>query len=124
MAADDYKIACGRRLRVIRRALGYQSMREFAKVTGVTEDALGSWERGRNLVTPPYVETLRARFRVSHDWVFAGDASNLPHALATVVLSAALERATGGEVTQHELQPDLYPPDEAAAFRGRPGRRG
>jgi DNA-binding transcriptional regulator YdaS (Cro superfamily) len=27
----------------------------------------------------------------------------------------AVERATGGAVTRHELRPDLYPADEAAA---------
>lgn len=27
----------------------------------------------------------------------------------------AIEKATGGRVTRHQLRPDLYPPEEAAA---------
>ena len=78
---DPYAIECGLRLRATREALGYPTAREFATLTGVTEDALSAWERGRNLVRQDYVRRLKRRFGVTFEWIFDGDASSLPHSL-------------------------------------------
>lgn len=78
---DPYAIECGLRLRATREALGYTTAREFANLTGVTEDALSAWERGRNLVRQDYVRRLKRRFGVTFEWIFDGDASSLPHSL-------------------------------------------
>lgn len=78
---DPYAVECGQRLRATREALGFSTVREFASQTGVTEDALSSWERGRNLVRQDYVRRLKRRFGVTFEWVFDGDASSLPHSL-------------------------------------------
>lgn len=89
---DAWVKGCGFRLRVIREALGYESLREFAAITGVTEDALSAWERGQNRVQADYIERLRVRFKVSHDWIFGGELSGLPRAL-----SEHVERVLGRE---------------------------
>jgi len=73
-----YKRECGGRLRQARKALGYPSLREFANLTGVTEDNLSSWERGLALVPPAYLLSLYKRHRISFEWVYAGEPGQLP----------------------------------------------
>jgi transcriptional regulator with XRE-family HTH domain len=79
--STPYAIECGKRLSATREALGYATVREFAKITGVLEARLWSWEAGKNLVSPMYVSELRRLFKVTHDWIFEGDPSGLPQAL-------------------------------------------
>lgn len=47
--------------------------------------------------------------RQGHVWAWLNRDKKVP---AEMVLP--IERATAGEVTRHELRPDLYPRDEAA----------
>ena len=78
----DFAVACGERLRVMRQALGGDTIGEFAIKTDVSEDALSSWERGENQVPPWYVQNLKIRFRITHDYIFGGDIAGLPISIA------------------------------------------
>lgn len=83
---DPFKVACGERLKQTRLALGFTRMRRLAEITGESEDTLGSWERGRTLVPPPFVQKLRNLYGVTADWVYYGDPRGLPHDLALKLL--------------------------------------
>ena len=85
MEKTRYKRECGRRLRAVRSALGYDTIRAFADLTGVEEDTLGTWESGRSAVPYYYVAKLKRRFGVTFDWIFDGDPQALPHSLAVAV---------------------------------------
>jgi transcriptional regulator with XRE-family HTH domain len=73
-----FKRECGVRLRQARLALGYASAREFAKLTGVSEDNLSTWERGVALVPPPYLLDLYRRYKIPFEWIYAGEVGQLP----------------------------------------------
>lgn len=75
---DSYDLECGERLRKVREALGYNRIRAFANATNVTEDALSSWERGVNGIPPKYIQSLKSKFGVTHEYIFSGDPSRLP----------------------------------------------
>lgn len=83
-------VEAGERLRRTRLALGYATVREFAKVAGTPERNVYAWEIGQNLVSVDFVGDLKARFGVTSDWIFYGDPSALPHSLhANIVTRAA-----------------------------------
>ncbi|WP_211098460.1 helix-turn-helix domain-containing protein [Azospirillum sp. B506] len=82
----DYTVAAGRRLRTTREALGFNSVREFAAMTNVTEHVLSAWERGKALVRPWYVSSLKQKWGITHDWIYDGDVKGLPYSLATKIL--------------------------------------
>ena len=81
----DFAVACGQRLRIARLAVSQDSLRQFAKDTGVDEDRLGKWELGENQVPPWYIEVLRVKFGINHDYIFAGQTCLLPHFIASQV---------------------------------------
>ena len=83
----ELKVEAGKRLRQIRVALGYASIRRFAENTGVTEDNLSNWERGISLVPAYYVQKLKELFGVTHDFIYGSDAASLKHELAMKVLT-------------------------------------
>jgi transcriptional regulator with XRE-family HTH domain len=86
MAKDPYKIACGARLRKTRIALGYTSVRKFARIMSEAEDNLGKWERGVAQVPPAFIGKMKELFGVTHDWIYDGDASGIRHELAIKLL--------------------------------------
>lgn len=75
---DPYAIEVGQRLRATRLALGFSTIREFASLTGVSEDRLSSWERGVNRVDELYVRDLKRHFRITFEWIYDGDGYGLP----------------------------------------------
>lgn len=83
---EEY-VAIGKRLRMARNAVDYTSLRAFARDTGIDEDNLSNWERGVALVPPWYVQKLKTLFGITHDWVYGGDSSTLPHQMAVKILS-------------------------------------
>ncbi len=82
-ATDEYKLQCGNRLQATRLALGFLSRRALAEKVGVEEPRLEKWETGANMVPAWFVEILRQRWDVPHDWIFAGIPDNLKHSIAT-----------------------------------------
>jgi len=82
---DIEKKQAGLRLRAIRHALGYETIREFAVTTKVHEDALGTWENGKVWVPQYFVRKLKHRYGVTFDWIYDGDPSGLPRLLNDAV---------------------------------------
>lgn len=75
----------GARLRRTREALAYPEIKPFAEDTGVTEDALSSWERGVNRVPDYYLRRLKERFAITSDWILFNDPSGLPQKIASAL---------------------------------------
>ena len=84
-AKKEFAVACGERLRIARQALGEDSIRAFAETTGVEEDTLGAWELGKNQVPPWYIQRLKRRYGVTHEYIFGGDLMGLPDSLVKQV---------------------------------------
>jgi len=71
----------GKRLKALRLARGYEKLRAFALDIGVNEDRYDKWEKGKAMIPPEYVEILIDRFGITADWLYFGDAKNLPKSL-------------------------------------------
>lgn len=95
-----YAVAAGRRLRATREALGYVTGREFANITNVSEDVLSSWERGKALVRPWYVSTLKERWGITHDWIYDGEIKGLEFSLGTKLKDLDLQSSPSGEKSE------------------------
>lgn len=87
--SPTYKKQCGRRLRAVRLALNFNTIRGFATETSVEEDTLGAWESGQNMVQAYYVLKLKQEYGVTFEWIFDGDPKDLPYSLAVPVLEQA-----------------------------------
>ncbi|MBF0423060.1 MAG: helix-turn-helix transcriptional regulator [Magnetococcales bacterium] len=84
-------IAVGARLRAAREAIGCrQKAICFALNIGIT--TWNNWENGKRLPDPLVMARFQAKFRVSLDWIYAGDPSMLPYALAEKVLALVDKR--------------------------------
>lgn len=70
--------ASGKRVGALRLALGFDTLRGFARDLDVEEDRYTAWEKGKALLPPQILETIRARYGVTADWVYFGDPSGLP----------------------------------------------
>lgn len=84
---DPAAVAAGMRLRKARVAAGVPTVRRLAQLTDEPEANVGKWERGEAMVPPEFVEKLRTIYRIDHNWIYAGDASSLPHKLAINLLA-------------------------------------
>jgi len=71
----------GRRLKTLRVAMGYATIRAFAADVGVNEDRYDKWEKGKALIPPEVVEDLKRSFGVTSDWIYFGEESALPRTL-------------------------------------------
>lgn len=83
---DPYAVECGGRLRRARGAAGFPVRRRFAEYTRVDENNIQKWENGEALVPAAFVKQLRP-LGITHDWIFAGDASGMPQRLHAKLLS-------------------------------------
>lgn len=86
----------GRRLAVTREALDL-TQQQLAEEIGVSRGALGNWEQGSRLPDPAAMARLVQRYRVSLDWLYLGDPSNLPHHLAAKLLGPQSDRSARTE---------------------------
>lgn len=78
---DPEKVAAGRRLRLTRMALGFDTMIAFAETLGIPLDNLSGYERGLADVPRLLVRDLRSRWAVTYEWIYDGDCQNMPHGL-------------------------------------------
>lgn len=85
----------GNRLRVMREALGYDSLRDFAAEIDVPEDRFGTYERGVSLLQMPTALLIKRRFGVTLEWIYDGDASGMPHALYEAITATLARRISG-----------------------------
>lgn len=72
-----FRQAAGKRLKALRIAKGFDTMRAFANDLGVEEDRYDTWEKGKALIPPQYIEALRQRYGITSDWLYFGDPSGL-----------------------------------------------
>lgn len=80
--------AIGARLRAVRLALGL-SQKDIYDRVGVKAATWNHWESGKRLPDPLMMVRLRELHRITLDWIYAGDASALPFALARAVTAAS-----------------------------------
>lgn len=64
--------------------------RAIAKEIGTSETALANWQAGRAAPQPEPLAVAKQRYGLSLDWLYAGDAANLPEWLADKVLKPQL----------------------------------
>ena len=64
----------GGRLKLLRKALGYNSQVEFAKRIGVEKNTYNPWETGARPLTFEGACLIRKQFRIPLDYLFYGDA--------------------------------------------------
>lgn len=89
----EFRAIVGRRFKLTRIALGYKNRSDLARLFVSKPDEIKSladrirqWEDGKALVPPYFLRQLRMRHGITHDWIFEGDPSRLPHDLADLVL--------------------------------------
>jgi transcriptional regulator with XRE-family HTH domain len=91
-----YLIECGKRLALARQALGFDTIRAFAAAINRSEDALTSWEAGKNRIPDYLLRQLKSEFGITTDFILTGDKAGLRHDLIL-----ALARLASGE-SAHE----------------------
>lgn len=92
----------GDRLKVTRKAFGL-SQEELAHLLGVTRGAIANWERGTRLADAAAMVRLCRAYRISMDWLYMGDMSQLPPPLEKVVLGKTQSRLEGSK-QKHNIQ--------------------
>lgn len=82
---SDSERIYGKRLEAVRLALGFDKIRSFAEALDIHEDTYRAWERGDNMVPPSAITVLFDLYGVDHNWIYLGDPSRLPYALASAM---------------------------------------
>lgn len=80
----DYLRTVGRRLRVVRLALGKSAV-EMCGELDATNKAWSQWENGKNLFDVLVAVRMKERYGVTLDWIYDGDPKGLPSRLAKLV---------------------------------------
>lgn len=88
-ALEPDKKACGLRLMATRKALGFETARAFADITGVEEGTLTAWERGQNRIPLWYIRKLKTMFGITADWIYFNDMSGLQSAFVAKLIPRA-----------------------------------
>lgn len=79
----------GRRLRLTRRALGYEDRQQaaFAADSGLAQSHYNRFETGDRPLTLPIAMKLCHRWGLTLDWLYRGDPSGLQYKLANDIKS-------------------------------------
>ena len=80
----DYLRQVGRRLRLVRLALGKTQV-EMCREIDATDRTWSQWENGRRLFDVLAAIRLKKRYGVTLDWLYDGDPKGLPARLAKLV---------------------------------------
>ncbi len=77
----------GRRLRLLRYALGHERQTSMVAFLGrpVTIQHWNNWERGRNVPTVSQARHVAMKTRVNVDWIYWGDKANLPFSMVELL---------------------------------------
>lgn len=86
---DPYRLEVGARLRALRLAQGFETIRSFAKALDLEEDRYDAWEKGKAMIPPHVVMDLRGRYGVTADWIYGGYADGLKVSLFNALRAAA-----------------------------------
>jgi DNA-binding XRE family transcriptional regulator len=75
------------RLRATRLALNHTKQNKFAQILGVDKSSYNLMEKGKRPVTLDVGRALYEKFGISLDWLFEGNAAQLPSHLITKLVS-------------------------------------
>lgn len=81
--------AIARRLKATREALGFSTQHEFATALGVDRSSYNLFENGKRRLTNDVALKMRRKFNISLDWIYCGEASQLPVGLTAKLGSVA-----------------------------------
>lgn len=84
-----------RRLRVLRRACGYETVRAFANELGIADNRLSMYELGDRKLPQELILSIKRLTGATSDWLLFGDENNLP-----VDLYRRIKRAEGLDTDQ------------------------
>lgn len=73
---DSVQVIANRLIRT-REALGFTEQVDFCEEIGVAKNVYNPFEKGRRRITIDVAIKIRARFDVSLDWIYCGDASRI-----------------------------------------------
>ncbi len=82
----------GKRLILTRLALGFENQKDFYAATGLGASAYSMWETGDNFPRVEHMMRLCQEFKLTLDWLYRGDISSLPHALAVRIRNEASKK--------------------------------
>jgi transcriptional regulator with XRE-family HTH domain len=99
---DDIKQQIGLRLRAARLALGFTDLASFANSLGVSETALGNYERGDRLADVLVMARMFDRHGVTLEWIYNGSLRGMDRALQDALeeQAAKLGAVVGGTVAR------------------------
>ncbi len=101
LAQSDYQIDAGRRLRLLINALGLSQV-EAARLMGVSKHVLRNWLAGDHPVQAyPLYRLCRAK-AVDFNYVFLGDWTRLPYALAKGMEDEMQAKLAASKVPAHQ----------------------
>jgi transcriptional regulator with XRE-family HTH domain len=91
MTAPDAKSlpAIAHRLRATREALGL-SQAEFCRRAGIATNTYNQYERAKGRPELDKAMAICEAFHLTLDWIYRGDASQIPHALARSLTPEAI----------------------------------
>lgn len=105
---DDVKQQIGLRLKAARLALGYSEVQGFANTLGITETALGNYERGERLADVLAMARLFDRHGITLEWIYNGSLRGMDRQLQDALEARAgqLGAVVGGTVARWPMQDD------------------
>lgn len=82
----------GARLALVREVLGL-SQTQIAGQAGIAVNAWNNYETGRRRISIDAAIAVAREFRLTLDYIYVGDPSNLPHGLARAIEALQCARA-------------------------------
>ena len=79
-----FDIVCGRRLALVREALGL-SQETLGAALGISRQGVSNYENGIRKLNPEFVIRLYGRYRITTDYIYRGDTYGLPNDLANIL---------------------------------------
>ena len=86
---DCSATAIGYRLRLLREVLGYKgrgNQKKFAEMIGIDANSWNAYEHGGSRIPVDNMRKLKRKTGVTSDWVYFGDADDLPLNIARRLL--------------------------------------
>lgn len=82
-------VEAGKRLERLRKAHGYETIRDVANALDIHEDAWRAWERGHNAIPHDIAGRLKDRWGATRDYLYDGDETAMPAVLLKKLRLAA-----------------------------------
>ncbi|KAF0111669.1 MAG: putative DNA binding helix-turn helix protein [Rhodospirillaceae bacterium] len=89
---EPKRVEIGGRLTAAREALGLSQV-AICREIDVSPSRWNQWEMGGKLPDPLVMAEFSRRYGITMDWIYAGNASGLPHSLVGKVLASSSAQA-------------------------------